>query len=186
MVPVDFGKLMLAILVATAVAACWNDYRHHRVPNWLTGGVLACAFVAQGWFNGWRGLEQGLAGMVVGAAPLLVLWSLRGMGAGDVKFMAGVGAWLGPELALRALVVGGLAGGVMAVAVIAARGAWRQSGANIGLVMAKMSSGGTAFGEFASAQSLSGSTGALPYAIPLSVGTLWVCLSSHYGWWGVL
>lgn len=186
MTSVAFGHVMLTMLVGTALVACWTDYRHHRVPNWLTASVLAAGLVGQSLVGGWRGFEQGLLGILAGGGPLLVLWMMRGMGAGDVKLMAAVGAWLGPELALQALVVGILAGGAMAVGVIALRGAWRQSSANLGLIMAKFSNSRTAFSDFASVDSLSGGRGALPYAIPLSVGSLWVSVSSLYGWWGAI
>ena len=51
-----------------------------------------------------------LAGMGVGLISLLPLYAIGGMGAGDVKLMAGLGAWMGPWLTLGAFVVLGAGG----------------------------------------------------------------------------
>ena len=59
-----------------------------------------------------------MAGAAVGLMTLLPLYAIGGMGAGDVKLMAGVGAWIGPWLTLWAFVATTLAGGVMAAAMI--------------------------------------------------------------------
>jgi prepilin peptidase CpaA len=181
-----YSNLMLAILASTAVVAAWNDYRRHRVPNLLTCGVLAAGLAAQGLLRGLPGLQEGLLGVLAGAGPLFLLWMMKGMGAGDVKLMGAFGAWLGPTLVIKSLVVGGLLGGVMALVVIAARRNWREASTNLGLLVVKASSARTAFGEFSSAASLSGPGGALPYAIPLSAGALVVVLSQTFGWWEAL
>ena len=59
-----------------------------------------------------------LAGAGVGLLTLLPLYSIGGMGAGDVKLMAGVGAWIGPWLTLWAFVSSALAGAVIAAGMI--------------------------------------------------------------------
>jgi prepilin peptidase CpaA len=54
--------------------------------------------------------------MAMGAAIYGFLFWIGGMGAGDVKLCAAIGAWIGPSQLLIALVVTGLAGGVMVLA----------------------------------------------------------------------
>ena len=56
----------------------------------------------------------GLAGLLLGGALFLPFYIARGMGAGDVKLMAAVGAFLGPYHALAATIVVALLGGVIA------------------------------------------------------------------------
>src|SRR3972149_6540035 len=87
-----FGEVMLAAIVPAALAACWNDYRFHRVPNWLNAAIAAAGLATQTGFGGWIGLQSGLLGMLVGFGMLILLWAARGMGAGGVKFMAASGA----------------------------------------------------------------------------------------------
>jgi len=62
------------------------------------------------------------AGALVGLMTLLPLYAIGGMGAGDVKLMAGLGAWIGPWLALSAFVASALVGGVIALAMMACSG----------------------------------------------------------------
>jgi prepilin peptidase CpaA len=110
--------LVSAILVEAAII----DGRQLRVPNWLTFhfalGGLAFAY----WSGGSQALLWSLAGAGVGLATLLPLYAIGGMGAGDVKLMAGLGAWMGPSLTLGAFVASALAGGVLGLAMIVASG----------------------------------------------------------------
>ncbi|MFQ5429819.1 MAG: prepilin peptidase [Phycisphaerae bacterium] len=181
-----FLDLMVAVLVPAMVCASWNDYRFHRVPNWLNAVIAVTGLAAQASWLGWPGVQAGLLGVLVGFAPLFVLWAMRGMGAGDVKFMAAIGAWLGPEMTFHAVVAGGLMGGLIAVGMIAWRRSWRQTSTNLGLLLTKVGTLRTAFSEYGSTRQLSASAAVLPYAIPLSIGTLFVLVSNYSGWWEVL
>ena len=51
------------------------------------------------------GLGWSLVGTIVGLALLLPLYAIGGMGAGDVKLLAGVGAWVGPQVTAYAFCV---------------------------------------------------------------------------------
>ncbi len=181
-----YFQAMAAVLVPATVFAGWNDYRFHRVPNWLGATVALCGLVAQAFWNGRSGAVAGVEGLLVGFGLLFGLWLIRGMGAGDVKLMAALGTWLGPQLTLVAVAVGGLIGGAMALAMIARQRAWTQMSANVGVLMAKMGTWKTALGDFGSAQSLGRSTGMIPYAIPLCLGAWLVVANAYFGWWEVL
>lgn len=89
-----------------ALPAAWWDVRARRVPNWLTAGGLAAALVlraAEG------GMGAGLAGALYLGVPFLLLWLLFGVGAGDVKLAAALGAALGPRVGRDAVLAGLLA-----------------------------------------------------------------------------
>ncbi len=174
-----------ALLVPAMLFASWNDYRRHRVPNLLNALVLMSGLAVQSALFGWSGLANGLMGAGVGFAMLIVLWAMRAMGAGDVKFMAAVGAWLGPWLTFQSVLAGGLIGGVMAIGMIAYQRSWLQTYLNLGVVMRKVGSAKTAFSEFGSSRDLSGGLGMMPYAIPLTLGTLFVLLSNSSIWGGI-
>lgn len=177
---------MIAVLVPAMLIACWNDYRSHRVPNGLNAALALAGLAAHGWLGGLAGLWHSAAGLAVGFGLLFGLWLVRGMGAGDVKFMAALGAWLGPQLTLYAVIAGGLVGGVMALAMILVRGRWRESFFNLGILVTKCSSVRTALSDFGSARSFAGQAGMMPYAIPLTIGTSIVMVGSYTGWWGIL
>lgn len=181
-----FGILVVAILVPAMLVASWNDYRSHRVPNRLNAWIVLTGLGAQAFSGGGSGLEAGILGILVGFGMLVGLWAVRGMGAGDVKFMAAIGAWLGPVWTFQAVLVGGLLGGAIALAMIAYGRNWRQASANVGVLMTKVSSVRTAFSDFGSAESLSKTCGVMPYAIPLTIGAFAVLGSNLSEWWGVL
>ncbi|MGI9285755.1 MAG: A24 family peptidase [Pseudomonadales bacterium] len=83
------------VLIAFLLVAAWIDLRHHRIPNWLTGLLLLSGVLAHGIFLGWMGLLTALGGIVVGLLIFLPFWLGGGMGAGDVKLAAGIGAYTG-------------------------------------------------------------------------------------------
>jgi prepilin peptidase CpaA len=84
-----------------------------------------------GWTRGAAGLGLSLAGWAVGVALFLPMFLLRGMGAGDVKLLGAVGAWLGPMGALWSGLFAIFAGGVMALVVGARHRYLRQAFRNL-------------------------------------------------------
>lgn len=102
---------MLVLLVWAAVV----DVRARRIPNWLTG-LMAVGGLVQG-FMGVSGVGLGTAGlgMVVGFAITFVFFALGGMGAGDVKLFAGIGAWLGPVGVVKVFVIERVVGIVVVI-----------------------------------------------------------------------
>lgn len=178
--------LTLAALVPALVYACWNDYRFRLIPNWLTVTVAATGLVAQTLWRGVPGLQSAALGIVVGFSVLILFWMVRAMGAGDVKLMAAVGAWVGPQMILFAILTGAIVGGVLALGIMVYQRRWSQTTANVGVMLTKMSSMKMAFSDYGSAESLSRASGGMPYAIPLAIGTLITLCSGDFQWWGLL
>jgi len=121
-VPQGVIWLVSAVLVVAAVI----DGRQLRVPNWLTFSLALGGLVFTAWCGGreallWS-LGWSLRGTGVGLVLFLPLYAIGGMGAGDVKLMAGVGAWLGPVLTFWAFVSTALVGGLIGAAMILASG----------------------------------------------------------------
>jgi prepilin peptidase CpaA len=103
--------------VAVGVAATITDLRNRRVPNVLTFGAAAVGLLVHATFEGAAGAGWSAAGWLAGLALFLPLFVLGGMGAGDVKLLAALGAWLGPGEVLWVALYAAIAGGVMALAV---------------------------------------------------------------------
>jgi prepilin peptidase CpaA len=57
---------------------------------------------------------------------VLIVAAVGGMGAGDVKLMAGVGAWLGPKVTWYAFCVSAVVGAVMAVLMVLWKRSWQK------------------------------------------------------------
>jgi prepilin peptidase CpaA len=108
--------------LAVLGVATFTDLRSRRVPNWLVLPFMPAGVAVSAWLHGWHGVGQSLSGFALGAAIYGALFCLGGMGMGDVKLCAAIGAWIGPSQLIVALVITGLAGGVMAVCWAAARG----------------------------------------------------------------
>jgi prepilin peptidase CpaA len=114
--------LFQSVAVGVAVTAVVWDVATRRIPNHLTFGAALAAFAAHGYAAGWAGAGASLSGWLVGAAFFFPVFALGGMGAGDVKLLAAVGAWLGPAAAAWVALYSGVAGGVMAVFVAVCSG----------------------------------------------------------------
>ncbi|QOL51771.1 A24 family peptidase [Massilia litorea] len=115
-VPIQIGVLVLLLLIATAV-----DIRERRIPNWLvaTGMTGALAFHSislQG-----EGAVFALSGLAVGMATLLPMYALGVMGAGDVKLMGMIGAFLGMDGVFGAVLASMAAGGLLALGFAACK-----------------------------------------------------------------
>ena len=162
------GIHVAALLVASV--ACAFDLRTRRIPNWLTFGAAAAGLVFQVVTGGTSGLERGVGGWAAGIALMLAPYLLGGMGAGDVKLVGALGAWLGPGDTFWVAMYTGIAGAVMAVVVGAWHGYLRQAWSNLWLLLAHWRvSGLRPFPEL----TLSASRGPrLAYAVPILAGTI--------------
>jgi prepilin peptidase CpaA len=113
------------VLLTMAAAAAITDARTGRIPNWLTLPVVALAPVVHGVTGGIEGFVLSLVGMILCGLPPLVVYRRGGMGGGDVKLFAALGATAG---ATRGLEVQTLAYCIAALVVIVACARRRELG----------------------------------------------------------
>ena len=106
--------------------AAWIDGKELRVPNWLTFPMVLTGLIYGTCVGGWQGLSDALIGMCVGLITMLPIYAVGGMGAGDVKLMAGLGAWLGMEVAFNAFLWTVVVGAIMALMMVAYSGEWKK------------------------------------------------------------
>ena len=157
-------------VVAVVTAAAVYDLKYRRIPNALTLGAAAVAIAIHGVLNGWSGVLLAASGLGVGVGLYFPLFALGGMGAGDVKLLGAIGAWLGPMGAVWTGLCGAIAGGIMALVVALARGYAGTAVRNVGAMLRLWSVVGV--------QPVEGLTLAntasvrLPYALPLAAGAL--------------
>jgi prepilin peptidase CpaA len=120
---------LIAIGVALAAAA-W-DVATRRIPNELTFGAALGGFIAHAYFGGWNGAGMAAAGWAAGVALFIPIFVLGGMGAGDVKLLGAVGAWLGPVAVVWVALYSGIAGGLLGLLVAALSGYLVQAFTNV-------------------------------------------------------
>ena len=102
---------LLTLLVTATVIDIWR----RRIPNWLVLPFLAAGVTVTTVSQGVKGLGQSMGGIALAVAVAGILCWLRGMGMGDLKLCAAVGAWIGPAQLGMALIATGIAGGVLAL-----------------------------------------------------------------------
>lgn len=106
----------LLVLVGVAVVC---DLRTREIPDWIPLAILAwgCLMVVAGLYETtWM---AAVLGGLLGLGLSAVVFYLGGLGGGDVKLLAAIGAVVGPWALLSILAWMGAAGGLLAVAAIA-------------------------------------------------------------------
>lgn len=97
------------------------DVRRHRIPNALTLPALLAALVASPWAGATSGPLEAALGAALGFALLVGPYALGGVGAGDVKALMALGAWIGPEVTLGTAAWAVIAGGAFGIVLLGLR-----------------------------------------------------------------
>jgi len=161
-------KLVSAVLIWAA----WIDGRQLRVPNWMTYPLVFSGLIYGAWAGGWDGLGHSAIGMVVGLACLLPLYAVGGMGAGDVKLMAGMGAWVGASTTWYAFCVSVVVGAIMALFMAWHRGKLGHHATNFMIILNEWLSVKDPRKLAAIAAERKPSMLLLPYGIPICIGSI--------------
>src|SRR5262245_59073484 len=116
-----------AVLVLVVILAAWTDIRTRRIPNPITVAGALLGFLLHVWHSGLQGALTSIEGALLGLGLFIVFYFAGGMGAGDVKLFAAVGALVGPQALVLVFVFTGLLGGITAAAIVIWRGQWRAT-----------------------------------------------------------
>ena len=163
-----------ALISATTGAV--QDVRARRIPNWLTYGSLVTGFGARTFWEGWHGLAQSTEGMLAGGGVFFLFFLVRGIGAGDVKLMGAVGAWVGIWPTLLVILYTAFAGLGIAVFYMTFYGRVGDTMGNVGeLVRFHLTSGVKPHPKINLQD-----PGAIrmPYGLAIAMGTLFLFVST--------
>jgi len=168
------------VAVALVVAAVIDGWKL-KVPNWLTFPLIISGWVFSAIYFGWAGLGWSLLGTAVGLALLLPAYAIGGMGAGDVKLLAGVGAWVWGTNTFLAFCLSAIFGGIIAVVMVVCQKRWKHHQSQFWAILSEImivrdpNQLSTMAAERKSSMLL------LPYGIPIAIGTI-----VYFIWTGML
>ena len=116
-----------AVLLSALLVMAGTDLSHKIIPNAVTypgmilGLVSGALLLPLGFLNSLIGLlvGGGILWLLAWASPYL--FGKEGMGGGDIKLLAMIGAFLGWKLALMTIMIGSLVGSVVGVSLLAAK-----------------------------------------------------------------
>ncbi len=158
-----------------SLTACLFDLKQRRIPNVLTFGGAAVALAFSLWTGGFAGLVMAAAGWAVGLLAFLPIFALRGIGGGDVKLLAALGAWIGPGQAVWLALWTALSGGVFALVVAGLHNYGGQAFRNVWGMLSYWRVMGLGPHPGLTLETSPGPK--LPYSIPIAAGlglTLWL------------
>lgn len=110
--------LVNILLVLILVISLVTDLLERKIYNKVIFPGLIIAFLVNLYFESWVGLLNSVEGLFIGVGILLIPYLMGGMGAGDVKLLALIGAFKGTIFVLYTAVYMGLLGGVIAIGIL--------------------------------------------------------------------
>jgi prepilin peptidase CpaA len=145
-----------------------SDVRSHRVPNLLTLPALLGALLLSPWLGATSGTLEAALGAALGFALLVGPYAAGGVGAGDVKALMALGAWIGPAETLGAAAWALIVAGAFGLALLAIRRELtdyaRRWGRNLVTTLALRSF------EYEPPAAGSGAAAGIPFAAALAIG----------------
>jgi len=163
------------VVTITLVVAAVIDGLKLKVPNWITFPMIVSGWIYSATLSpyaGWEGLMYSLIGTVVGLALLLPAYAIGGMGAGDVKLLAGVGAWVWGTTTLYAFAVSAVIGGIIAVLMVLAGKSWTKHQSQFWMIANEILTVKDPEKLATIAAERKPTMMLLPYGIPIAIGTI--------------
>ncbi len=112
------NEIALGLTLGIAV---FTDWREHKIYNKLLVPAFFTALLFHTLQGGILGLTSSLMGAAIGFVLLLLPYLMGGMGAGDVKLLAVIGAFGGTNFVLTSLLYGAIIGGLISAFLLARR-----------------------------------------------------------------
>jgi prepilin peptidase CpaA len=172
------------VVTITLVVAAVIDCLKLKVPNWLTFPMILAGWAYSAFLSpyaGWEGFLYSLLGTIVGLALLLPAYAIGGMGAGDVKLLAGVGAWMWSTITLYAFVISAVVGGAIAIVMVVVRRGWAKHRSQFWMILNEILTIRDMEKLAELATERKPKMLLLPYGIPIAIGSI-----AYFAWEGML
>lgn len=183
----DFGEQLLLgmrenwhvwLVSLILIVAAWIDGTKLKVPNWITfpmiisGWIYSCAAFAMAGDPWYVGLGWSLLGTAIGIVLLLPAYAIGGMGAGDVKLLAGVGAWVYGTATFYGFCATAIIGAAIAVGMVVYRRAWEKHSNQFQSILSEIVTVRNPEELATIAAERKSSMLLLPYGIPIAIGCI--------------
>jgi prepilin peptidase CpaA len=173
----------VVVLVCTAIAAV-TDWHSFTIRNVITLPLILSGILYHALVNDSAGFFDSVGAVCLMAAILFVPYVLGGMGAGDLKLMAGVGAWLGIRQTFYVLIASSLAAGVYALVLVVQRRELKRTLLNFQVMYYKFRSLGAHLGPDERIETIVGGDDrrrrAIPFGVMVALGVIIVLVwTSH-------
>ncbi|MFC7517910.1 prepilin peptidase [Herbaspirillum sp. GCM10030257] len=171
------------VLFSLLLCAGVIDYHTQKIPNWLTlsGTSFALIYAAFVPFTPIHGFLWACGGLAVGFILLVPLYVLRVMGAGDVKLMAMIGAFLGVSDTFNAVIASFIVGGVAALFFAVYHRVFGRMISNVKAVTELMLISAATGVKAGSPTQAVQSVGKLPYGVSIGIGTIGYVIATQLG-----
>jgi prepilin peptidase CpaA len=163
------------VVTITLVVAAVIDGWKLKVPNLITFPMIITGWIYSATLSpyaGWEGLMFSLVGTAVGLALLMPAYAIGGMGAGDVKLLAGVGAWVWGTATLWAFAISAIVGGVIAIGMVLVGKSWHKHQSQFWMICNEILTVKDPEKLATIAAERKPTMMLLPYGIPIAIGTI--------------
>ncbi|NMD70117.1 prepilin peptidase [Bacillus sp. DNRA2] len=113
--------LLNTILILILIVSLVTDLKSRRILNIITFPTMAIGLTYHSIAAGWSGFTFSGLGLLLGFGLLLIPYLLDGMGAGDVKLLAAIGALKGAAFVFGAFLFTAITGGLIALIILFAK-----------------------------------------------------------------
>jgi len=167
-------------LLAIAITGGLSDLRTRRIPNWINLSGFILGMGLNTFFEHGEGFRLALIGFGLALLIYLPLYVIHAMGAGDVKFMAAIGAIVGPHNWLTLFLITAVLGGVASLCLVIVRGRLNLTLDNLSIIMTELRHGRMPYRKDPSLDVHDKHAVGLPHGASIAISTmLWVAFSSH-------
>lgn len=111
--------MAIDIILTIVMVICFiTDVREEKIYNKVVLPSILIVLILNSWFYGFDGFKLSALGIITGLAILLIPYLLGGMGAGDVKLLAFIGAAKGVAFVINSAIYMALIGGAVSLAIL--------------------------------------------------------------------
>ena len=109
------------------ITAFTTDIWRRKIPNWLTLSGWIAGMGLHAAISGGSGVLYALVGTALGFIPMLILYLIKAVGAGDVKLFGAIGALAGGEMVLQSMIYSIFYAALVGCIILIWRRLWKQT-----------------------------------------------------------